>query len=95
MTEPWTAEQVTGGPCAGSVHTIPVPRWMTVDQVWDTLRRGKTIEPNPECTWANVECPGGDDCECRTHPVADDYRHLHGGQVIYDHATTLALEAPS
>jgi hypothetical protein len=70
---------------------------MTVDQVWDTLGRGETIDEDPECTWANVECPGGDACECRTHPAADDYRHpprRPGHLRPLDHHGTGAMKPP-
>jgi hypothetical protein len=88
----WTNEQVSGGPCAGSVHIIPVPRWMTAEEVWETLGRGEALTEDPECTWAAIECPGGDACECRTHPVADTYQHHHDDVLVYDHASTLAID---
>lgn len=95
MSDLWSYEQVSGGPCSGSVHVVPVPRWMTVDEVLEQLGRGEPLDvEDPECTWAAVECPGGDACECRTHPIADDFTHHHDDELVYDHATTLALENP-
>lgn len=53
-----------------SVHVIPVPDGMTVDEAWQQIRlfgkllEGRGVGPNGEGgQWAVVDC-GVDDCAC-------------------------------
>lgn len=61
--------------CNGSVHTIPVPRGMTAEEAWqEIITLGHLAEPDEFCTWAVVECPGADGCECSGVDRADAHR---------------------
>lgn len=74
--------------CNGAIHVIPVPTGMTVPEAWDAISDG-TLPDDPDCCWGIYECPGGVDCPCLDHELADTYQHRQDGALVYDHASTL------
>lgn len=95
MSGPFTLADVRPGPCHGSVHTIPVPRWMSPEEAWAAIcAEGRLPEEDPDCTWAVITCPGGTDCMCGTGHLADDFRSYDADVLVYDHASTLAVGPP-
>jgi hypothetical protein len=73
-------------PCIGSASVMPVPAGMTAEQAWDEITAlGKlhTTPPTKGLTWACVECPGGEDCECRYHYRSSLlYRRFHNDRLV-------------
>jgi len=80
--------------CEGSVHVIPVPRWMTPEQAWEQITTDGRLEAeDPDCGWATIGCEGGPDCPCGRIELADSYQWRHNDRLVYDHQSTLAVES--
>lgn len=99
MTEPkpnpFIHSDIRPGPCHGSVHVIPVPRWMSDAEAWNTIcEHGRLPVEDPECSWATVTCPGDDDCICGGIQLSETFTWHHDDVLIYHHASTLAAEDP-
>jgi hypothetical protein len=82
-------------PCIGATHVIPVPAGMTPEEAWQEIVTLGQLHRKPSkhgLTWAVVECPGGQDCECRHIHLWRHYRRYLNDRLV--EARVFGMDAP-